>query len=128
MEQSESGARCSREPPAPGEEEAPELPTLIEGLIAFGAALQACVPEAPAEEPEPENPGVVLPTPEQPAPPAAQPVAQPVSYPGYAPTGAGTARADDVSVPLTALGGGLVLVAAGAAGYGMRGRAVRTRD
>ena len=63
-----------------------------------------------------------------PAPEVQQPVAQPVAYPGYAPTGADTARADDVSVPLTALGGGLVLVAAGAAGYGMRGRAVRTRD
>ena len=65
---------------------------------------------------------------EHPAPVQQAPVAQPVSYPGYAPTGADSARADDVSVPLTALGGGLVLVAAGAAGYGMRGRAVRTRD
>ena len=116
------------EVPAPGDEEAPELPTLIEGLLALGAALEGCIPEAPAEEPEPEpdNQPVVA-TPEQPAPPA-QPVAQPVAYLGYAPTGADTARADDVSVPLTALGGGLVLVAAGAAGYGMRGRAVRTRD
>ncbi|RBY74519.1 hypothetical protein DQ239_19635 [Blastococcus sp. TF02-09] len=60
--------------------------------------------------------------------PAAAPVAQPVSYPGYAPTGADSAQADDASVPMTALAGGLVLVAAGAAGYGMRGRAVRTRD
>jgi hypothetical protein len=119
------------EGPAPGGEEAPELPTLVEGLIAFGAALQACAPEAPAEEPEPEPQTPVVATPEQPAPPAppaAQPVAQPVSYPGYAPTGADAARADDVSVPLTALGGGLVLVAAGAAGHGMRGRAVRTRN
>ena len=89
-----------------------------------------CIPEGAEPEPEPEveNPQVVHPTPEQPAPPAAQPVAQPVAYPGYAPTGADLARADDTSVPLTALGGGLVLMAAGAAGYGMRGRAVRTRD
>jgi hypothetical protein len=108
-----------------------ELPTVIQGLVALGETLVGClVPptEEPEPEPEPENPPVVQPEPEQPAPPAAQPVAAPLSYPGYAPTGADTARADDVSVPLTALGGGLVLVAAGAAGYGMRGRAVRTRD
>lgn len=99
-------------------------------LAELDAVLTACLPveEEPEPEPEPQTPTVVHPTPEQPAPPAAQPVAQPVTYPGYAPTGADTARADDVSVPLTALGGGLVLVAAGAAGYGMRGRAVRTRD
>ena len=97
-------------------------------LAELEAALTACLPVEEEPEPEPETPVVAPPAPEQPAPPAAQPVAQPVSYPGYAPTGADTARADDVSVPLTALGGGLVLVAAGAAGYGMRGRAVRTRD
>lgn len=101
-------------------------------LAQLEEALVACLPveEEPEPEPEPEptTPPVVHPAPEQPAPPAAHPVAQPVAYLGYAPTGADTARADDASVPLTALGGGLVLVAAGAAGYGMRGRAVRTRD
>ena len=91
-----------------------------------------CVPELPGGEGS-ETPTIpvdngtdVPPAAEHPAP--VQPVAQPVAYPGYAPTGADLARADDTSVPLTALGGGLVLVAAGAAGYGMRGRAVRTRD
>jgi hypothetical protein len=116
-----------------------ESPVPIGGGVVAGLQLIAttlaedCAPTPPtAEEPEPEpevdDSEVVHPAPEHPAPPAAQPVAQPVSYPGYAPTGVDTARADDVSVPLTALGGGLVLVAAGAAGYGMRGRAVRTRD
>lgn len=117
----------AEEAPAGG---APELPTLtlVDGLVALGEALAACIPAPPTEEPEPETPPVVHPTPEQPAPHAPQPVAQPVAYLGYAPTGADVARADDTSVPLAALGGGLVLVAAGAAGYGMRGRAVRTRD
>jgi hypothetical protein len=103
-------------------------------LAQLEEALTACLPV----EEEPEKPAPVAPvgggTPQAPAPAPApaphapQPVAQPVAYLGYAPTGADTARADDTSVPLTALGGGLVLVAAGAAGYGMRGRAVRTRD
>lgn len=112
----------------------PDLPTLtlVDGLLALGAALQGCIPAPPAgeepEKPEPTTPPVSHPTPEAPKP-APAPVAQPVSYPGYAPTGADTARADDASVPLTALAGGLVLVAgAGAAGYGMRGRAGRARD
>jgi hypothetical protein len=106
---------------------------IVGGLELVLASLESCVPTPPAGE-EPEEPAPAAPvgggTPQQPAPAphVEQPVAQPVSYPGYAPTGADTARADDVSVPLTALGGGLVLVAAGAAGYGMRGRAVRTRD
>ncbi len=117
----------------PSEEEAGPSEDIIGGLELVLASLEACVPTLPSgEEPEPGMPPVVHPTPEQPAPhapqPVSQPVAQPVAYPGYAPTGAETARADDTSVPLTALGGGLLLVAAGAAGYGMRGRAVRTRD
>lgn len=101
-------------------------------LAQLEEALTSCLPVE--EEPEPEQPAPVTPVgggthqPPAPAPHAPQPVAQPVAYLGYAPTGADTARADDTSVPLTALGGGLVLVAAGAAGYGMRGRAVRTRD
>jgi hypothetical protein len=99
-------------------------------LAQLEEALTACLPVE--EEPEEELPvapvGGGTPQAPAPAPHVQQPVAAPVSYPGYAPTGADTARADDVSVPLTALGGGLVLVAAGAAGYGMRGRAVRTRD
>ncbi|MGY2127107.1 hypothetical protein [Blastococcus sp. SYSU DS0617] len=118
----------AEETPAP---ETPELPTLtlVDGLVALGEALAACIPAPPTEEPEPEpETPVVHPTPAQPAPHAPEPVAQPVAYLGYAPTGADAPRADDTSVPLTALGGGLVLVAAGAAGYGMRGRAVRTRD
>ncbi|SDF61935.1 hypothetical protein SAMN05660662_2770 [Blastococcus aurantiacus] len=117
----------------PGEGEAGPSEDIIGGLELVLASLEKCVPTPPAGE-EPEEPAPVTPVgggtnqPPAASPPAAQPVAQPVSYPGYAPTGADTARADDVSVPLTALGGGLVLVAAGAAGYGMRGRAVRTRD
>jgi hypothetical protein len=106
---------------------------IVGGLELVLASLESCVPTPPAEE-EPEQPAPVAPvgggTPQQPAPAphVEQPAAQPVAYPGYAPTGADMAQADDVSVPLTALGGGLVLVAAGAAGYGMRLRAVRTRD
>lgn len=118
----------------PGEGEAAgPSEDIIGGLELVLASLEKCVPALPTgEKPEPEQPEqetpVVHPTPQQPAPHAPQPVAQPVAYLGYAPTGAETARADDTSVPLTALGGGLLLVAAGAAGYGMRGRAVRTRD
>ena len=116
----------------PAEGEAGPSADIIGGLELILASLESCVPTPPAEE----EPPVVAPvgggTPQAPAPAPApavhQPVAQPVAYPGYAPTGADTARADDASVPLAALGGGLVLVAAGAAGYGMRGRAVRTRD
>ena len=90
---------------------------------------EECVPEEEPEQPAPVAPvGGGTPQAPAPAPQVQEPVAQPVSYPGYAPTGADKARADDVSVPLTALGGGLVLVAAGAAGYGVRGRALRTRD
>jgi hypothetical protein len=117
----------------PAEGEAGPSEDIIGGLELILTSLESCVPTPPAGE-EPEEPAPVAPvgggTPQAPAPAPEvhQPVAQPVSYPGYAPTGADTARADDVSVPLTALGGGLVLVAAGAAGYGMRGRAVRTRD
>lgn len=118
----------------PGEE-SPELPTLIDGLLALGAALQACIPaapELPTGTPTPTTPPVAVPTQQPPAatptPLAPAPAAQPVAYLGYAPTGADSARADDTSVPLAALAGGLLLVGAGAAGYGMRGRAVRTRD
>jgi hypothetical protein len=117
----------------PAEGEAGPSEDIVGGLELVLASLSTCVPTLPTGE-EPEQPAPVTPvgggTPQAPAPApqVEQPVAQPVSYPGYAPTGADTARADDVSVPLTALGGGLVLVAAGAAGYGMRGRAVRTRD
>lgn len=117
------------------EEESPELPTLIDGLLALGAALQACIPApaAPAETPKPTVPPVSAPTQQPPAatpaPHTPAPVAQPVAYLGYAPTGADSARADDTSVPLAAVAGGLVLLAgAGAAAHGMRGRAVRTRD
>ena len=117
------------------EEESPELPTLIDGLLALGAALEACIPAPapPTETPKPTTPPVAVPTQQPPAatpaPHTPAPVAQPVAYLGYAPTGADPARADDTSVPLTAVAGGLVLLAgAGAAGYGMRGRAVRTRD
>jgi hypothetical protein len=113
----------------PAEGEAGPSEDIIGGLELVLASLESCVPTPPAGE-EPEEPAPVAPvgggTPQAPAP--APHVQQPVAYPGYAPTGAETARADDVSVPLTALAGGLVLVAAGAAGYGMRGRAVRTRD
>ncbi|MDT0277494.1 hypothetical protein [Blastococcus goldschmidtiae] len=113
----------------PSEGEAGPSEDIIGGLELVLASLETCVPTLPSgEEPEPEMSPVAHPTPEQPAPHAPQPVAQPVAYLGYAPTGADAPRADDTSVPLTALGGGLVLVAAGAAGYGMRGRAVRTRD
>ncbi|MBJ7451636.1 MAG: hypothetical protein JHC71_06065 [Blastococcus sp.] len=116
----------------PAEGEAGPSEDIIGGLELVLASLESCVPTPPAGE-EPEEPAPpVTPVgggaPQAPAPQVQESVAQPVSYPGYAPTGAGTAKADDVSVPLTALGGGLVLVAAGAAGYGMRGRAVRTRD
>ena len=117
----------------PADGEAGPSEDIIGGLELVLASLESCVPTPPAGE-EPEEPTPVVPvgggTPQAPAPAphVQQPVAQPVTYPGYAPTGADTARADDVSVPLTALGGGLLLVAAGAAGYGMRGRAVRARD
>ncbi|SDF18722.1 hypothetical protein SAMN05660485_02811 [Blastococcus fimeti] len=133
------GAETPEEEPeeeVPAEEESPELPTLIDGLLALGAALQACIPAAPAaptEPPKPTTPPVAVPTQQPPAatptPHTPAPTAQPVAYLGYAPTGADSARADDTSVPLTAVAGGLVLLAgAGAAGYGMRGRAVPTRD
>jgi hypothetical protein len=109
-------------------EESPELPTLVQGLVALGEALQACVPTPPAAEETPEPATPVTQPAEPPAPAPAPhtptPIAQPVTYLGYAPTGADTPRADDASVPLTAVAGGLVLLAgAGAAGYGMRGRA-----
>ncbi|SOC47532.1 hypothetical protein SAMN05660748_0874 [Blastococcus aggregatus] len=136
------GAETPEEQPGeelPDEEipggESPELPTLIDGLLALGAALQACVPAAaaPAETPKPTTPPVSAPTQQPPAatpaPHTPAPAAQPVAYLGYAPTGADSARADDTSVPLTAVAGGLVLLAgAGAAGHWMRGRAVRTGD
>ncbi|MBN1091377.1 hypothetical protein JKP75_01495 [Blastococcus sp. TML/M2B] len=116
-------------------EESPELPTLVDGLLALGEALAGCLPALPAPgdtgTPQPAAP-VASPTQQPPAatpaPVAAAPTAQPVAYLGYAPTGADAPRADDTSVPLTAVAGGLVLLAgAGAAGYGMRGRAVRSR-
>ncbi|MGY1752009.1 hypothetical protein [Blastococcus sp. SYSU D01042] len=110
-------------------EEAPELPTLVQGLVALGEALQACVPTPPTGGEETPQPTAPVTSPAEPpapgpAPHTPAPVAQPVTYLGYAPTGADAARADDSSVPLTAVAGGLVLLAgAGAAGYGMRGRA-----
>lgn len=116
-------------PPAASED-------IVGGLQLILASLESCIPtppggEEPEPEPEPEPVAPVAKPDQQPPAPtqqAPQEVAAPVAYLGYAPTGADPARADDTSVPLTALGGGLVLVAAGAAGYGMRGRAVRTRD
>lgn len=107
---------------------------ILVGLEELVATLPACLPAPPegGEKPTPTTPPAAAPTHEPPAatpaPHTPAPAAQPVAYLGYAPTGAGSARADDASVPLSALGGGLVLLAAGAAGYGMRGRAVRTRD
>ena len=111
----------------PAEGEPGPSEDIIGGLELVLASLESCVPTPPAgEEPAPPVTPVGGGTPQAPAPDVEQPVG--VSYPGYAPTGADEARADDVSVPLAALGGGLVLVTAGAAGYGMRGRALRTRD
>lgn len=134
----EAPAEGAEELPVEGEEEspegeAPELPTLIDGLLALGDALAACIPAPPVGGGTPTSPPVATPTQQPPAatpaPQTPAPVAQPVAYLGYAPTGADAPRADDASVPLTAVAGGLVLLAgAGAAGYGMRGRAVPTRD
>jgi hypothetical protein len=107
---------------------------ILAGLEELAATLPACLPAPPTDggtpTPGPTTPPAATPTPQPPAatPHAPAPVAQPVAYLGYAPTGADSARADDTSVPLTALAGGLLLVGAGAAGYGMRGRAVPTRD
>jgi hypothetical protein len=108
---------------------------ILAGLEELAATLPACQPALPGgggtgtppatppAAPSPQQPPAVTPVPATVAP-----VAQPVAYLGYAPTGADTAEAADTSVPLTVLGGGLVLLAAGAAGYGLRGRAALTRD
>ncbi|TKJ20510.1 hypothetical protein [Blastococcus sp. CCUG 61487] len=115
-------------PPGPGED-------IVGGLQTILAALQECVPAPPSgggeDEPAP-TPPVAGPSPQAPAPaPAPVPVehtAKPGAYPGYAPTGAGVNEAADSTAPLAALGGVALLAGAGAAGYGMRRRALRTRD
>lgn len=116
-------------PPGPSED-------IVGGLEAILAALEECVPappggETPTPTPTPTTPPAAVPSHQPPAhtPMGQAPQAQPVAYLGYAPTGADAPSAADSTVPLTALAGGLVLLTgAGAAGYGMRRRAVRTRD
>ncbi|WP_040337481.1 hypothetical protein [Candidatus Blastococcus massiliensis] len=128
-----TGLQAALENQDPAAGEAALLELLGEtGLAQLDAVFAACLPE---EEEEP--PAEAEPKPTPPAagpshqPPAAAPehAPKPVAYLGYAPTGAATAEAADATVPMSAFAGGLVLLAgAGAAGYGMRRRAVASRD
>jgi hypothetical protein len=125
-----AGLQAAFEKQDPAEVEAALTELLgASGLAQLDEVAAACLPEEePEPQPQPAPAPVVVPSPQPPAPapvaPAA-PVAKPVAYPGYAPTGVTTTDAADATVPLAIAG--LVLLSAGAAGYGMRRRAVSAR-